>query len=284
MCIRDRETAVEEAAVEEAAVEEAAVEETVEEEQEDAAFTGEDFDFTESLNLVQVGEQVVGKVVRAAEDEVFLDIGYKTEALLPTKEVYLQEGESLVDRFEPGQEVEVTVIDIDDQESKVVVSHKRLARDKRWQELARLLEDETTEERRVKQVVNAGMVIDLGEGIDGFMPGSLVDLRYVPDFKPFLGEKVRFKVIELNREKDKAILSRKKVIEEENLRKKEETLQSLEIGSTIPGVVRRLTDFGAFVDVGGIDGLVHVSEISWERVAHPQEVLKVGQELSLIHI
>jgi (E)-4-hydroxy-3-methyl-but-2-enyl pyrophosphate reductase len=275
------EAAVEEAAVEEAAVEETAVEETVEEEQEDAAFTGEDFDFTESLNLVQVGEQVVGKVVRAAEDEVFLDIGYKTEALLPTKEVYLQEGESLVDRFEPGQEVEVTVIDIDDQESKVVVSHKRLARDKRWQELARLLEDETTEERRVKQVVNAGMVIDLGEGIDGFMPGSLVDLRYVPDFKPFLGEKVRFKVIELNREKDKAILSRKKVIEEENLRKKEETLQSLEIGSTIPGVVRRLTDFGAFVDVGGIDGLVHVSEISWERVAHPQEVLKVGQEIEV---
>lgn len=262
----------------EAIREEAAVEDK---EQEDATFTGEDFDFAESLNLVQVGEQVTGKVVRAAVDEVFLDIGYKSEALLPAREVYLQDGENLAERFEPGQEIEVTVIDVDEQESNVVVSHKRLARDKRWQELARLLEDETTEERKVKQVVNAGMVIDLGEGIDGFMPGSLVDLRYVPDFKPFLGEKVRFRVIELNREKDKVILSRKKVIEEENLRKKEETLQMLEIGSIIPGVVRRLTDFGAFVDVGGIDGLVHISEISWERVAHPQEVLKVGQEIEV---
>lgn len=250
-------------------------------EAEEQAPAEEDFDFAESLNLVQVGEQVTGIVVRAAEDEVYLDISYKSEAILPAKEVYLQEGESLADRFAPGEEVEVTVIDMDDQESRVVVSHKRLARDKRWEELALLLEGGATEERKVKQVVNAGMVIDLGEGIDGFMPGSLVDLRYVPDFKPFMGEMVRFKVIELNREKDKVILSRKKVIEEENLRKKEETLQSLEIGSTVPGVVRRLTDFGAFVDIGGIDGLVHVSEISWERVEHPREALKVGQELEV---
>lgn len=239
------------------------------------------FDFMESLNLVQVGEQITGKVVRAAEDEVYLDIKYKTEALLPAKEVYLQEGETLTDRFEPGQEIEVTVIDIEDRDSKVVVSHKRLARDERWQELQQALETEATAEGRVKQVVNAGMVLDLGEGIDGFMPGSLVDLRYIPDFKPFLGSNVKFKVIELNREKDKVILSRKRVIEEENLLKKEETLQSLEIGSTVPGVVRRLTDFGAFVDIGGIDGLVHISEISWERVGHPQEALKVGQEIDV---
>jgi 4-hydroxy-3-methylbut-2-enyl diphosphate reductase len=241
----------------------------------------EDFDFAESLNLVQVGEQVTGKVVRAEADEVYLDIGYKSEALLPAREVYLQEGEKLSDRFATGQEIEVTVIDVDEQESKVVVSHKRLAREKRWQELYRLLEEGATEEGRVKQVVNAGMVIDLGEGIEGFMPGSLVDLRYVPDFKPFLGQKVKFKVIEINREKDKVILSRKKVLEEENQRRKEETLRSLEVGSIIHGVVRRLTNFGAFVDVGGIDGLVHISEISWERVEHPQEVVKVGQEIEV---
>ena len=241
----------------------------------------ETFDFTEALNLVQVGEQIVGKVVRAAEDEVYLDIKYKTEALLPAKEVHLQEGETLADRFEPGQEIEVTIIDIEDRDSKVVVSHKRLSRHARWQELARSLEEKTTEEGKVKQVVNAGMVLDLGEGIDGFMPGSLVDLRYIPDFKPFFGETLKFKVIELNREKDKVILSRKKVIEEENLLKKEETLQSLEIGSTIPGIVRRLTDFGAFVDVGGVDGLVHISEIAWERVEHPREALKVGQDIEV---
>ena len=273
-----------EGAVEEAVAEgiaEAPAGEAIIEAEEPALAEDDDFDFAESLNMVQVGEQITGKVVRAAEDEVYLDISYKSEAILPVKEVYLQEGESLADRFAQGDEVEVTVIDMDDQESKVVVSHKRLARDKRWDELALLLESGATEERKVKQVVNAGMVIDLGEGIDGFMPGSLVDLRYVPDFKPFMGEMVRFKVIELNREKDKVILSRKKVIEEENVRKKDETLQSLEIGSTVPGVVRRLTDFGAFVDIGGIDGLVHVSEISWERVEHPREALRVGQELEV---
>ena len=255
--------------------------EDTDEVKDETGFGEEGFDFAGDLNVVQVGEQITGKVVRAAADEVYLDINYKTEALLPAKEVYLQEGETLADRFEPGQEIEVTVIDIEDRDSKVVVSHKRLARDRRWQELHQALEEQTTEEGKVKQVVNAGMVLDLGEGIDGFMPGSLVDLRYIPDFKPFLDEKVKFKVIELNREKDKVILSRKKVIEEENLRKKEETLRSLEIGATIPGVVRRLTDFGAFVDIGGIDGLVHISEISWERVDHPQDVLKVGQEIEV---
>ncbi|MGB4643172.1 MAG: bifunctional 4-hydroxy-3-methylbut-2-enyl diphosphate reductase/30S ribosomal protein S1 [Dethiobacteria bacterium] len=255
--------------------------EDTDEVKEETGFGEEGFDFAGDLNVVQVGEQITGKVVRAAADEVYLDINYKTEALLPAKEVYLQEGETLADRFEPGQEIEVTVIDIEDRDSKVVVSHKRLARDRRWQELHQALEEQTTEEGKVKQVVNAGMVLDLGEGIDGFMPGSLVDLRYIPDFKPFLDEKVKFKVIELNREKDKVILSRKKVIEEENLRKKEETLRSLEIGATIPGVVRRLIDFGAFVDIGGIDGLVHISEISWERVDHPQDVLKVGQEIEV---
>lgn len=249
--------------------------EALEKEEEDA------FDFAAALDLVQVGEQITGKVVRAADDEVYLDINYKTEALLPAKEVYLQEGETLADRFEPGQELEVTIIDIEDRDSKVVVSHRRLSRDARWQELAVALEEQTTEEGRVKQVVSAGMVLDLGEGIDGFMPGSLVDLRYIPDFKPFSGETIRFKVIELNREKDKVILSRKKVIEEEDLRKKEDTLQSLVIGSSIPGVVRRLTDFGAFVDIGGVDGLVHISEVSWERVEHPKEVLKVGQEIEV---
>jgi len=288
------ETAGPEADAEEVVPEEKLAEEVVPEETvpEDAAGAAdpeealekaeeEAFDFTEALNLVQVGEQITGKVVRAAEDEVYLDINYKTEALLPAKEVYLQEGETLADRFEPGQEIEVTIIDIEDRDSKVVVSHRRLSRDARWRELQQALEEQSTAEGRVKQVVSAGMVLDLGEGIDGFMPGSLVDLRYIPDFKPFSGETIKFKVIELNREKDKVILSRKKVLEEENLRKKEETLQSLEIGSTIPGVVRRLTDFGAFVDIGGVDGLVHISEVSWERVEHPKEVLKVGQEIEV---
>ena len=244
------------------------------EEEEQIAYENE-------MKVVQVGEQVSGKVVRATPDEAFVDLGYKTEALLPVAEIYLPEGETLPERLPPGAELEVTVIDVDEQEGRVIVSHKRLAREKRWQELEQAVENETTEEGKVKQVVPAGLVVDLGAGIEGFMPGSLVELRYVPDFKHFLGERVEFKVIEYKREKEKVILSRKKVLEAETARKKEEIFRSLEVGSIVPGIVRRLTDFGAFVDVGGIDGLIHVSELSWERVAHSQEVLKVGDEIKV---
>ncbi len=241
----------------------------------------EQFTYESGFKAVQIGEQVTGKVVRVTPDEAFVDIGYKTEALLPVSEVYLGEGETLPERFAVDTEIEVTVIDVDEQDGKIVVSHKRLAREKRWQELEQAHLSGAIEEGPVKQVVPAGIVVDLGGGIEGFMPGSLVDIRFVPDFKTFLGERLPFKIIEYNREKDKVILSRKKVLEEDSSRKKEETLQTLKIGSVVPGVVKRLTDFGAFVDIGGIDGLVHVSEIAWERVTHPQAVLKVGEEVQV---
>lgn len=232
------------------------------------------------FKAVQAGEQVTGKVVRATPDEVYVDIGYKTEALLPKNEVYLSEGDTLPELFKPGDEIEVTVLKVDDQDN-VTVSHKRLAKEKRWRELEQAFNEATVEKGRVKQVVSAGMVLDLGAGIEGFMPGSLVDVRYIPDFNQFAGEILPFKVVEFNREKDKVILSRKIVLEEEAARKREEALQSLEVGSIIKGVVRRLTDFGAFVDVGGIDGLVHISELAWERVAHSRDVLKVGDEIEV---
>ena len=241
----------------------------------------EQFAYQDTVKTFLVGEQAGGRVVQVDSDEVLIDIGYKTEAILPRSEVHMSEGETLSDLFAPDTEVEVTVIESDEEEGKIVVSHRRLAKEKRWKELEESLENQSLEEGRVKQVVPAGMVLSLGAGIEGFMPGSLVDIRYVPDFKPFLNEMVQFKVIEINREKDKIILSRKKLIEEEVARKRAETLSSLKAGEIIEGVVRRLTDFGVFVDVGGIDGLVHISELSWERVGHPQEVLKVGEEISV---
>lgn len=239
----------------------------------------EQFAYQDSVKTFLVGEQARGRVVQVDSDEVLIDIGYKTEAVLPRSEVYVNEGETLADLFSPGSEIEVTVIESDDAEGKIVVSHRRLARERRWQELEESLENQSLEEGRVKQVVPAGMVLSLGAGIEGFMPGSLVDVRYVPDFKPYLNEVMQFKVIEINREKDKVILSRKKLLEEEIARKRTETLNSLQAGEIIEGVVRRLTDFGVFVDVGGIDGLIHISELSWERVGHPQEVLKVGEQI-----
>ncbi len=241
----------------------------------------EQFDFDVDVKVAQVGEQVRGKVARVTGEEVYVDIGAKTEAILPVTEVHLDEEKGLEDLFSPEDEIEVTVLETDEQEGKVVVSHKRLARDKRLQELEQTHVDDEVMEGQVKQVVSAGLVIDLGSGVEGFMPGSLVDTRYIPDFKEFKDQDLQFKVLEFDRNKGKIILSRKKILEEEAEHKKEETLNSIEVGSTITGTVKRLTNFGAFVDVGNIDGLVHISELAWERVGHPSEVLKNGDEVNV---
>lgn len=249
--------------------------------EEEEEVNEEPFEFSGDVTVAQVGEQVTGKIARVTDEEVYVDIGSKTEAILPLNEVHLGEGESLADHFTPEDDIEVTVLDIDEQDGKVVVSHKRLARDKRLKELEQALEDGVTLEGKVKTVVSAGIVIDLGSGIEGFMPGSLVDTKYIPDFSEFKDQKLNFKILEYDREKNKLILNRRKVMEEINAKEKEKTLQSLEVDSVIKGTVKRLTDFGAFVDVGGIDGLVHISELSWERVKHPKEVLKVGEEVEV---
>ncbi len=239
------------------------------------------FNFDMEVTVAQVGEQVKGKVARVTEEEVYVDIGAKTEAILPVTEVHLDEGKELADIFTPEDEVEVTVMETDDQEGKVVVSHKRLARDKRLQEVEQAQSEGEVLEGRVKQVVSAGLVIDLGSGVEGFMPGSLVDIKYIPDFNEFKDQHLQFRVLEFDREKGKIILSRKIIMEEEAAQKKEETLNSIEVGSTITGTVKRLTNFGAFIDVGDIDGLVHISELSWERVGHPSEVLKNGDKVEV---
>lgn len=235
----------------------------------------------EEIKKFRPGDIVKGKVVLVEDDQVLVDIGYKSDALLPRGEVFWGEEKSVKDLFAEGDEIDLLVLKINEQEDKIIVSYKRLERERRWKELEEALETGANMKGIVKEVVPAGIIIDLGSGIEGFMPGSLVDIRYIPDFQPFLGQEFTFKVIELNRERDKVILSRKQLLEEEIEAQKRETINSLKEGEIITGVVKRLTDFGAFVDVGGIDGLVHISEVSWQRVGHPQKVLKVGEEVKV---
>ncbi len=256
--------------------------ESMENENENAEVKNEEqFQFDEEIKVAQVGEQVTGKVARVTDEEVFVDIGSKSEAVLPVGEVHLEAGKTLSDLFAPEDEIEVTVIEDDEQEGKVVVSHKRLARDKRINELLEAHENGTVTAGVVKQVVNAGLVLDLGAGVEGFMPGSLVDTSYIQDFAVFKDQPLEFKIIEFDRDKTKLILSRKTIMADVEAKKKDETLKAITVGSVISGTVKRLTNFGAFIDIGGIDGLVHVSEISWERVNHPGEVLKVGEQLEV---
>lgn len=242
--------------------------------------TEEGFSFQE-IRDYRPGDAVKGKVVLVEEEQVLVDIGYKSEAILPRNEIILEEEPSLKDKFAVGDEIDLLVLRVNQQEDKIIVSQKRLERERRWKEIEESAETGTTMQGIVKEVVPAGIIVDLDSGIEAFMPGSLVDVRYIPDFTQFMGQEFSFKVIELNRERDKIILSRKLLLEEEAEKQKKEVLASLKEDEIIKGIVKRLTDFGAFVDVGGIDGLVHISEVSWQRVGHPQEVLKVGEEVNV---
>lgn len=227
------------------------------------------------------GDIITGKVVLVEDEQVLFDIGYKSEAVLPRNEVFLEGETTLKEKYSEGEEVDLLVLKIEQQDEKVIVSKKRLDRERRWKELEEAVESGLTMKGIVKEVVPAGIIIDLGCGIEGFMPGSLVDVRYIPDFQQFLGQEFSFNVIELNRDRDKVIVSRKQMLEKEMAKQRKETIENLKVGEIIAGTVKRLTDFGAFVDVGGIDGLVHISEVSWQRVGHPQDVLKVGEQVDV---
>ncbi len=241
----------------------------------------ESFTYQQEVKEYRPGDVVTGKIVLVDDDQLLVDVGWKSDAVLPKAEVLLEGGSTLKETFSEGDDIDILILKINEQEDKIIVSQKRLARERRWKELTEALESGQSMEGIVKDVVSAGIIVNLGSGIEGFMPGSLVDVRYIPDFQTFLGQTITFKIIELNRERDKVILSRKKLLEEEADEQKKQTINTLQENEIINGTVKRLTEFGAFVDVGGIDGLVHISEVSWQRVGHPQEVLSVGQEVKV---
>ena len=241
----------------------------------------EEMSMDEAVQEFSVGDIVTGTVVQVSDDEVLVDIGYKSEGVLPRQEIIVGADQELSSVIQVGQVVEVAVKKVDDQEGKVILSRKAIERKQKWTELEKAFEEGTVLTGVVKEAVQAGMVIDLGGGYEGFMPGSLVDVRFIPDFNEFLNKEVSFKVIEMRREKEKLILSRKQVIEEEATQVKDKILNELKPGQIIRGTVKRLTNFGAFVDVGGIDGLIHISELAWHRVDNSGEVLSVGDEIDV---
>lgn len=237
--------------------------------------------YEEEVKSFAAGEMIQGKIVQINEDEALVDIGYKSDGIIPREEIPVPAGESINDYLKVDETVELIVKKIDDEEDRIILSKRHLDKEKVWNDLEDALENNNTLSGKVKSAVQAGLLLEMSGGVEGFMPGSLVDTKYIPDFAEMVNKEIDFKVIELNKEKDKVILSRKKVLEEKVESKKEETLQSIEEGQIIKGEVKRLTDFGAFVDVGGIDGLIHISEISWKRIDHPQDILKVGDEVDV---
>jgi small subunit ribosomal protein S1 len=223
-------------------------------------------------------DQVVTRMVVKIEDkQALIDIGYKTEAILPISEVSSLHLDDIRGVLNVGDELQVKVKKITDEE--VVVSKREIDALKAWEQVEEKYKSGEIFEVVVKDIVKGGLVVDIG--VRGFIPASLVERHYVEDFSDYIGRSIDVKVVELDQEKNRVILSHKAVVEGELNAKKKETLENLEVGQVLEGTVQRLTDFGAFVDIGGVDGLVHISEMAHHRVERPSDIVTEGQKVEV---
>jgi small subunit ribosomal protein S1 len=220
------------------------------------------------------GDVVSGKVVRIDQDEVLVDIGYKSEGVIPSNELSIRKTVKPSEEVELGEEVDALVLTKEDQEGRLILSKKRARFEKAWRRIEKAADSGEPVEGTVIEVVKGGLILDLG--VRGFLPASLVDIRRVQNLDEFMGQKLECKVIELNRSRNNVVLSRRAVLEEERKEVREQILGRLQPGQVVEGKISNIVDFGAFVDLDGIDGLIHISELSWSHVNHPSEVVSIG--------
>ena len=225
------------------------------------------------------GDLVTGTVVKLERDEVLLDIGYKSEGVIPSRELSIRKDINPADVVAMGDEIEALVLQKEDKEGRLVLSKKRAEYERAWNAVEEKFNSGETVEGEVIEVVKGGLILDIG--LRGFLPASLVDLRRVKDLNAYLGTRIEARVIEMDRNRNNVVLSRRVVLEEARKAERQEILSKLQVGMRLKGTVSSIVDFGAFVDLGGIDGLVHISELSWNHVNHPSEVVKVGQEVEV---
>lgn len=222
---------------------------------------------------VSVGDQLEGTVVKIEEKHALVDIGYKIEGILPISELSNIHVEKISDILSEGDKITVQVKKVEEEE--IIVSKRLIDFEKNWATLEKKFESKDVFDAEVKEVVKGGLVADVG--VRGFIPASHVETFFVEDFESYKGKTLAVKVIELDKDKQRVILSHRVVEEEEKQKKKQDLLQNIESGDVLEGTVQRLTNFGAFVDIGGIDGLVHISQLSHDHVEKPSDVLKEGE-------
>ena len=228
---------------------------------------------------INEGEVVHGTVVRVDKDEVLVDIGYKSEGVIPVAELSIRRSVNPADEVSMGDEIDALVLTKEDAEGRLILSKKRARFEMAWKAIERAAESEEPVLGRVIEVVKGGLILDLG--VRGFLPASLVDIRRVQDLDEFLGQELRAKVIELNRSRNNVVLSRRAVLEDERKEMRQAILDRLNPGDVVDGQISNIVDFGAFVDLDGMDGLIHISELSWSHVNHPSEVLEIGQDVKV---
>ncbi len=225
------------------------------------------------------GDVVTGKVVRIDKDEVLIDIGYKSEGVIPQHELSIRKSVDPSEEVELGEEVDALVLTKEDQDGRLILSKKRARFERAWRKIEAAAESGEPVIGAVIEVVKGGLIIDLG--VRGFLPASLVDIRRVPNLDEYLGQNIQCKVIELNRSRNNVVLSRRAVLEEERKEQRTAILERLQPGLIIEGQISNIVDFGAFVDLDGIDGLIHISELSWSHVNHPSEILSIGDTVQV---
>ena len=232
-----------------------------------------------TMQPFEEGEVVTGRVVRIDKDEVLVDIGYKSEGVIPSGELSIRKSVDPREEVELGEEVDAIVLTKEDQDGRLIMSKKRARFEKAWRRIEAAAESGQPVEGNVIEVVKGGLIIDLG--VRGFLPASLVDIRRVPNLDEYMGTKIETKVIELNRSRNNVVLSRRAVLEEERKEVRQQILDRLQPGLVVEGQISNIVDFGAFVDLDGIDGLIHISELSWSHVNHPSELLNIGDTVQV---
>lgn len=225
------------------------------------------------------GDIVAGTVVRVDPDEVLVDIGYKSEGVIPPYELSVRNNTNPAEVVSVGDEIEALVLQKEDDQGRLVLSKKRAQYERAWGRIEQVMREGGTVTGQVIEVVKGGLIVDIG--LRGFLPASLVDLRRVRDLQPFVGQSIEAKVIELDRNRNNVVLSRRAHLEEEQAEQRHAFLADLKEGDIREGVVSSVVNFGAFVDLGGMDGLVHVSELSWRHVNHPGEIVTVGDKVKV---
>ena len=243
--------------------------------------TAEDFmaAIDATIKYFNDGDIVEGTIVKVDRDEVLLDIGYKTEGVIPSRELSIKHDVDPNDVVKVGDEVEALVLQKEDKEGRLILSKKRAQYERAWGTIERLKEEDQVVEGTVIEVVKGGLILDIG--LRGFLPASLVEMRRVRDLQPYVGQRLEAKIIELDKNRNNVVLSRRQWLEQTQSEVRSEFLNKLAKGQVRSGVVSSIVNFGAFVDLGGVDGLVHVSELSWKHIDHPSEVVEVGQDVTV---
>ncbi|WP_309118673.1 30S ribosomal protein S1 [Paenibacillus sp.] len=243
-----------------------------------AAESADTVDMNE-VSTVKKGDIVTGTVVKVEDNQVYVDIGYKYDGVITARELSSVPLDNISDVVQLGQEVTCKVVGINDAKETLTLSKKQVEGEKAWDKMQEYLDNNETIEAKVVDVVKGGLVVDVG--VRGFIPASMVERHFVEDFSDYKGRTLKLKVKEIDRPNNKLILSQKDVLEEQYQAQKQQVMERLSVGDVIEGTVQRLTQFGAFVDVGGVDGLVHISELSYQHVEKPSDVVKEGDKVKV---